>query len=665
MTHKRILALAFAFTIPLSATVAAQDPPVLNDFSIEQLLELEVEPVFGASRRLQPVTEAPASVTIITADDIARYGYRTLADILRGVRGLFVSNDRNYSYLGARGIARPGDYNSRILLLVDGHRMNDNVYDQAAIGAEFGLDPAMFARVEIIRGPASSLYGTSAFLAVVNVIMRNGASLHGGSIQSDVGTFGARGIRAALGRRFANGVDATISGNYEQTDGPNSLYFPAFDSPATHDGLAIGLDDERSRQAFGRIAVRDFTITGSYGRREKGVPTASFSSIFNDPRERTVDERGFIDTQYERTLGATKVTVRGYVDRYVYRGSYPVAGWEGTAPVVVSTDYARGTWWGVDGRVTRDIPGQQTVTVGAEFRDNVQQDQGGGYVEDSLPAYVIDGSSRVAAWFVQDDIKLHRRVVLTLGARYDGYDGFSKVTPRAALIVTPSPAQAFKYLYGTAFRAPNAYELAFFSGGIRDVSLRPETIVTHELVWEQYLGKSLRTSMSAYSSNADRLISLITDDAGALTFVNHDGIRAQGLEFETEVRLKHGIQGVASYGRQRASDRNTRLPLTNSPGHLAKLRVSVPGPTPRSFVSTEVQYISSRRTLAARTVAPVTIANLTVIAPVGRSFELFAGMRNVFNQRGYDPGSEEHVQDAIQQNGRTVRLGLRWIFGPR
>ena len=665
MTNNALLALAFAVTVPMSATVAAQDPPVLADFSIEELLRLEVEPVFGASKRLQPVTEAPASVTIITADDIGRYGYRTLADILRGVRGLFVTTDRNYSYLGARGFARPGDYNSRILLLVDGHRMNDNVYDQAAIGADFGLDPAMFARVEIIRGPASSLYGTSAFLAVVNVIMRTGASLHGGSVQSDVGSFGAHGTRAAIGRRFANGVDAALSGNYEQTDGPKSLYFPAFDSPATHDGIADSLDDEGTRQAFGRIAVRHLTITGSYGRREKGVPTASFGTVFNDAGERTVDERGFVDAQYERSVGATKVAVRGYVDRFTYRGAYPLPGSADTAPVVGSTDYAHGRWWGVDGRATRDVTTVQTVTVGGEFRDNVRQDQGGAYAGDVLPSYAIEGSSHVAAVFAQDDIKLHRRVVLTLGGRYDAYDGFSKVTPRAALIVTPSPAQAFKYLYGQAFRAPNAYELAYYSGGIRDVSLRPETIATHEVVWEQYLGKSLRTSVSAYTSNADRLISLVTDDAGALAVVNDDDIRAQGLEVETEVRLKGGIQGLASYARQRAHARTTGQPLTNSPGHLAKLRLSIPGPVARSFVSTEVQYISSRRTLAAQTVAPVTIANLSLIAPVGRSFELFTGMRNAFNQRGSDPGSEEHLQDAIPQNGRTFRVALRWLFGAK
>ena len=86
---------------------------------------------------------------LITAEDITRYGYRTLADILHGVRGLYVSDDRNFSSLGARGFGKPGDYNSRILLLVNGHRVNDNVFGQAEIGAEFGLDPATDARLSM------------------------------------------------------------------------------------------------------------------------------------------------------------------------------------------------------------------------------------------------------------------------------------------------------------------------------------------------------------------------------------------------------------------------------------------------------------------------------------------------------------------------------------
>src|SRR5579864_2153584 len=198
-----------------SRPAEAQQP--LPDMSLEELMSLDAGRVFGASARIQPVTEAPASVSFITAEEIARYGYRTLADILRGVRGMYVTDDRNFSYLGARGFGNPGDYNGRVLLLVNGHRVNDNVYGQAEIGAEFGIAPAMFERVEIIRGPASSLYGNSAFFAVINVITKSGASLDGASLTVEAGTLGTELTRASFGRHFANGLDAAVSGTYEQS----------------------------------------------------------------------------------------------------------------------------------------------------------------------------------------------------------------------------------------------------------------------------------------------------------------------------------------------------------------------------------------------------------------------------------------------------------------
>jgi hypothetical protein len=130
-----------------------QPAPSLLDTSIEDLMSIEIDTVSGASRFKQKVTEAPASVTIITSNDIAKYGYRTLADILRNVQGFYVTYDRNYSWLGVRGYGPPGDYNSRIALMIDGHRLNDNIFDAALIGTEFPLDVDLIDREEVIRGP--------------------------------------------------------------------------------------------------------------------------------------------------------------------------------------------------------------------------------------------------------------------------------------------------------------------------------------------------------------------------------------------------------------------------------------------------------------------------------------------------------------------------------
>ena len=128
----------------LSSTRAlAQDKPAtpnLFDKSLDDLMSIQIDTVYGASGFKQKVTEAPASVTIIASEEIQEHGYRTLADILRNVRGFYVSYDRNYSYVGVRGFGLPGQYNNAITLLVDGHRLNDDIYDGLLLGTDLPID---------------------------------------------------------------------------------------------------------------------------------------------------------------------------------------------------------------------------------------------------------------------------------------------------------------------------------------------------------------------------------------------------------------------------------------------------------------------------------------------------------------------------------------------
>jgi iron complex outermembrane receptor protein len=658
LLSRRIALGLLMASLPVTVSAQARRFP---DFTLEELMRIDVEPVFGASKRLQPVTEAPASVTIVTRDEIARYGYRSLADVLRGVRGFFVTSDRNYSYLGARGFARPGDYSTRILLLVDGHRMNDNVYEQAALGREFGVDAAMFERVEIVRGPSSSLYGTSAFFAVVNVIMRKGADLNGFTASGDAGSFRSGNAHVAFGT-VARGVDVALSASYSRSDGPARLYFPAFDAPETNGGVAEHLDDEEAVQLFGRLRFPNFTLSGAYGNRTKGVPTASYDTVFNDPSLRTGDAHGFIDAEYGRALRGTQIVLRAYADRYRYDGAYPYESGE-DGLVSVFRDYGIGTWAGSEARVTRTLRGSHSITAGTEFRRNFRQAQGG--ADEGAPddAFAVDRSSNAGAIYLQDEITLHRAVRASVGVRYDVYGDFSRLTPRAALIFTPSTRQAFKYLYGTAFRAPNAYELDYFSEGVRDENLRPETISSHEVVWERYIGTWLRTSTSAYRNNVSRLLTLQGGASGIddLTWTNHGNVRAAGIEFEGEGRFKR-VEALGSYTFQRTRDLENGVGLTNSPHHAAKLRFSTPGPVSGSTVAFETQYLGPRTTLGGNVARSARTANLTFVEPIGARLDVVGAIRNMFGARYGDPGSEEHRQDVIEQDGRTFSIGLRWRF---
>jgi iron complex outermembrane receptor protein len=529
----------------------------------------------------------------------------------------------------------------------------------------------MFERVEIIRGPASSLYGDSAFFAVVNVITRSGESLGGGTVTLEAGTLGTRLARGSFGHRLASGLDFAVSGTYEHSDGVARLYYPAFDTPATNNGIAEGLDGEAVRQVYGHMAFKDLTFTGAYGARRRGVPTASNFTVFNEQvsPEETTDRHTLLDVDFSRSFSGTRVTLRGSFDRFTYDGIYPFAADVDGAPSIVGLDKAIGSRWTADAGLTRALPGRQTVRAGIEFIDNMHQDQTGEYLDPPTPVFDSNRSSTQQAAYLQDEIRPVSWLILNGGLRYDRYEDFHRVTPRTAVIVMPTSTESFKYLYGQAFRAPNAYELntTFYGDAVRN--LRPESIATHELVWERYTNDSLRTAVSAYWYKANRLITQSeTSDPAALigvTFVNQDEVRARGLEFEAQMRLKWRSQALVSYAVQKATDQGTGSELPNSPRHLVQGRFSIPGPIARSFLAVDAQHLSSRKLVGGDRVAAATTVNLTMTQPIGASWELFGSVRNLFDARYSDPASDQHIQLTIPQNGRTARIGLRWTVWTR
>jgi len=641
-------------------------PPDLTKLSIEELMKIEVATVYGASKYEQKVIEAPSSVSVITADEIKKYGYRTLAEILRNARGFFVTYDRNYSYAGVRGFGRPGDYNTRILILVDGHRINDNIYDQALIGTEFPIDVDLINRVEIIRGPSSSLYGTSAFLAVINIITRSGQDLKdfkGVEASAEVASFETYKGRLSFGNQFKSGLEILLSGSYFKSHGKHHLYYGEFDAPATNFGIADNLDGDKFYNFLSKLSFHDFTLEGVFHSREKEIPTASFGTIFNDPRARTIDDRGYLDLKYDHTFSNQfNVIARLYYDNYYYNGDYPFD----YPPITLFRDFAWGQWWGWELKITKTLFERHKLVIGGEFQDHFQQDQKN-YDKDPYLLYLDDKrDSTVWALYLQDEFEIFKNLILNAGIRYDRYSTFGRSTnPRLALIYSPFEKTTFKLLYGTAFRAPNVYEFYYQGGGNKsNPDLKPERIQTHELVWEQYIGKHLRGTASVYHYKIKDLISQQTDPMDGLLVYNNVGkIEASGLELELEGKWVNGLKGRISYAIQQTKNKETGETLTNSPKHLAKFNLIAPVIKEKFFVGIEEQFTSKRKTLAGREADSFFVTNLTLFSQnFLKGLEISGSVYNLFNKKYSDLGSEEHVQDLILQDGRNYRVKITYRF---
>jgi outer membrane receptor for ferrienterochelin and colicins len=648
--------------LPLLAFAQADPTESLGLQKEEKLLLQEVPSVYGASKYEQKVTEAPSSVSIVTADEIKKFGYRTLADILRSVRGFHISYDRNYSYVGVRGFSRPGDYNSRILLLIDGHRLNDNIFDSALVGTEGVLDVDLIDRVEIIRGPSSSLYGSNAFFAVVNIISKRGRDLQGAEISGEAGSFDTYKGRLSYGRKFSNGVEGILSGSYFTSEGQR-LFFKEFDDPATNNGVAEDSDGDRFYNVFGKLSWRDFTLHGGYSFREKGIPTGSYDTVFNDPRNQTVEELAYINLTYEHIFDAQwQIMARLFYDRYYYAGDYLYD----YPPLTLNKDIAQGDWWGGEFQViTRALP-RQTVTFGAEYRHNLQQKMRN---FDQAPfSLYLDTEQDSWNWglYVQDEVMLFKQLTLNVGVRYDHYESFGGTTnPRLALIYNPFRDTTLKLLYGTAFRAPNVYERFFQGLGFKaNPDLQPETITTYELILEQYLGAHLRGTASAFYYSLDNLITQRTDPIDGLrVFQNVGEVTAYGVELELEGKWATGWMGRVSYTYRQTEDQQTGARLTNSPLHMAKLNLLAPIFQDKFFAGLEMQYMSERKTLAGRHTPGFFLTHLTLFNQnVLKGLEISASVYNLFDTRYGDPGGEEHRQDVIPQDGRSFRVKLTYGF---
>ena len=649
------------------ADAQQQKPADLGEMSIEDLAQVKVESVYGASKFLQKASDVPSSVTVVTAEDIHKYGYRTLADILRSVRGFYVINDRNYTYVGVRGFSRPGDVNARILFLVDGHRVNENIFDGAYVGTEFPVDVDVMERVEVIRGPSSSIYGAGAFVAVVNVVTRRGRDVNATEVSSEAGSWNSYKGRATFGERFGNGLEALFSGSFYNSEGHPRLFYPEFDSPATNNGIAQNADADQSYNFVADFIYKDFDVRMVEGSRTKHIPTASWGTVFDIPNNKTTDERAWVDAQYHHTFGSWEVLGHASFDRYRYEGIY-VEDLSGTGipPFTQNNDETYGNWLDFSGDASHVFFARHSVTFGTELRQDLEMKQWNYNVQPYTQVSYTDRSARDWALYFQDEYFVRKDFALVGGLRSDWHEKLANtVSPRFGLLYQPNGATDIKLNYSWAYREPNGFETLYSSANLGGPVLNPERIRSLQLEVEHRFRKTYRATAGAFLNRIDNVIEQQpSPDSAYPLFSNSAPQQNKGLEWEAGANWANGMEAEISQTVQNSRYLNTGVVMTNSPTQLVKANLSIPIWQRKYFAGLEAQYVSRRRTIAQTELGGYLLTNLTLYSrKLTERVDVSASIYNLLNKSYAESGGYEHLQTSIPQDGRSFRVKL--TFRPR
>ncbi len=492
---RRLTLLAMLVMLPRPALAAeAMDGEQLD---LEALLSPQVE---VATKRRQALSEAPAVIEVLTAEDMRVRGYQSVAEALRAVPGFYVADDHFLPSVGVRGIPSGQRAWSRIVkVMIDGNPVSFRPDASNFLGPEL-IPVELIKRIEIVRGPGSALYGADAFLGVINVVTLSGEDLAGRHLTTQAGNFG-RNPQAlaslALGEPLPWGnAELALGGMMGVTE--RSGMGLAATSPAisTLSSLQTANDRSLPRTLFGRLGrlgtpVGEVSLDGGYQRVDA-------SGEFQDWRPFTHQSRLGLENRFGRAtlrggLGEAVDTTlsMGYAqgnptpedrlgigrDDYLIRRDMASEAWDAAAEAMVSLNARDSLTLGADWSQTdHQLPTYYDVFTPASPRAGTEIQDG--------PAGISRHFTNLGL-YSQGIVHLGQSLGVTLGLRSDSHSIYGNVLNSRLGLVSPlAEGVTGKILYGTSFKAPSPQQLfgrpLVFGDIIGNEALRPERAQTVE-----------------------------------------------------------------------------------------------------------------------------------------------------------------------------------------
>lgn len=642
---------------------------------------VSAEAVEAASRVAEPIEDAPASVSLVTSPELRAMHYPTVAEAVRGVRGVFISDDRAYKNVSFRGFGRPGDYGNRVLVLIDGHPVNDNWLWSSYVGYDLRADIEDVERIEVVRGPGSVLYGTGAFSGVINLITHTRDTPDGREIGVAASDDGVARARARVTHHFTQDAGITTSVAAGRSAG-NDLFVKEYvaDGPPSVAGMSRGNDGFKVATWTGRAFYKALSAQWSFNTHDKRLPAGQFDTVFGDSRTHQADSRGFLEIKLDPKLSEQLTSVtRAHANVYVYRGELARLPSDGN---LEKSSYD-GAWAGAEQRIVWTPIKPLRLTGGGEFQYHFLVHQYGSNDTDGR-FYDNKDPFTLAAGYLLADVAASDAIKASAGARLDAYSlAPASINPRAAVIIKPYEGGNIKVMAGKAFRAPSVYELYNTAGGGQKPSgsLKPEDLYSAEVEYSHRFSRTVIGTVSTYANYINNLIALrdlpdATPSAPSYAYQNTDvPVGTLGAELEVRREWKEGWMLASSYSFQKSQYLASRSigdfitlerardlrQVPNSPNHLASIKGGVP-------ILSRALMLMSRLTFD----GPRFDRNDTITAPAQQSTDVSflwdivfsgsearwnlsysVGVYNAFDTRWAVPVSAEFRPTTITQNGRT------------
>jgi outer membrane receptor protein involved in Fe transport len=569
---------------------------------LREVVLVPIREIAAASRAVESVDDAPASVSVISAQELEAFGYPTLLEALRGTRGFALSYDSTYGNASVRGLGRANDFSNRLLVLGDGAVLNENILYQPFIHYDGRVDLGDVERIEVVRGPGSVLYGTGAVSGVINLVTRGRDEPSGVDLGVSTADDAVARGRAAVKLRFgadsglwasfaaARSQGRTVELDFDAGDGAGVTHHPVHD-----------FDRFDAWTAAGRLWHHDLTLQWFYTFRHLVVPTGAYGSLLDDSRSSYDDQRGLVELRYEPRLSrSVQLNARAY-GNYSYFGStvlYPAEADVGGVPTAFDqpvNEVYHGAWAGAELRAIFDAGKRLRFSIGGEVARHFE-------VEMEDDQRELDGSSTellhvsapytVFAGYANLDWRVSPVLKLVAGARVDRWDlsqeqrgftgnalteDFTSVNPRIALVLHASARDIVKLMVGRAFRAPSTYEYFYTDGFYTQATsdccsrtpLEPETVWSAELENIYRFDADWALVLSGYGIYAEKIIEtapvpIPIRDAnmwpeGIFYYRNSDvAQRVLGADVELRREWRGGTMLAAQYGyRARAPPRAT------------------------------------------------------------------------------------------------------------